>query len=807
MKSIWILIITFIVLFVGYLPSITLLSLATGESSFDRWIEGHEKIFRVETQISPPGAPTILTAAAPEPIINELSSNSVDLVDVVTSFRQHNATVQLSLNSQIKLEAQTLQVDEFFGEIFRQGAKDIDSGLKANEVIISQKLANDLFGSSDSVGRQIIINGNAEPKIVKSVVAPFPSATHFHFDLLEPLPNNFTPQKSDNLGKWFQLGTYTYIKLKQRSENNIKAIVKRLDNSVNEQLGKYGNDPKRKSPAEIIDLNISEISGIHFRDNIEGSLKAPKNKALIYILMVMSVVIFIIVSISAFGILNTHFLNQNTQFAIKKLEGASTFQICVPTLMKTIILVVCAFLLSLLTYQFLSNYIQSFLTNDFVVASFSNPHFYVPVVFMFFLSLLISLLGIFIHVHQIDILSSLKGYSPYVKSKSVFATIMIVAMVFFVTIAAIGTVGVNQQFKKLLNHSNNIETRGVYAIAEANNRGAIKQEQIKKVAEIYKSLGMVDIAVTSNYTPGMGAPPQTNIENFDSSMSGTVSIIRGSHDLAPLMGIQFLHGKPFNKDQISEKYNSQASGAASGSIILSKSVTQDLGFTIDFSTIGQFIKISLDDQVRNFRIQAIIDDTNMIRPNAESKPVAIIWDENISDHLLVKVRGDADNNDISPLSDVYNNQINHSLKNIISVDSIWKGHLKSELMTSKILLYSSLLFLLISLVSLSSYVTQKLVHSKRETIIKTLEGCSASRILYEISNKMMIFIGVSILLAVLVSIKMFRKWSSDFPLPYQLSITDVIFPIIIIIATIILILTVQTYNVSKNLNITGLKET
>ncbi len=794
-------------MFVGYLPSITLLSLAIGESSFDRWIDGYEKIFRVETTISPPGAPSILTAAAPEPIINELRSNSVDLIDVVTSFRQQNGTVQLSLNSKIKFEAEILQIDQFFGEIFKGNSNTIDSNLKANQVIISHKLASDLFGSSNPVGKEIIINGLAEPKIIKAIVEGFPLGTHFQFDLLEPLPSNFTPQKSDNLGKWFQLGTYTYIKLKELSEKKINNIVKRLDKSVNEQLGKYGNDPKRKSPAEIIDLNISKITGIHFRDNIEGSLKASQNKELIYILIVMSFVIFIIVSISSFGILNTHFLNQNTEFAIKKLEGASTLQICKPTVIKTTLLVVFAFLLSLLTYQFLSNYIQSFLTNDFVVANFKNQQFSIIIVSMFFVSLLISLLGIFFHVNKTDILSSLKGYSPFLNSKSIFATTMIIVMVSFVTIAAIGTVGVNQQFNKLLSDSNNIETNGVYAIVEANNRGAIKQEQIKSVAESYKGLGIVDKVVLSNYTPGIGAPPQTNIEKFDGSMSSTVSIIRGSDNLTQLLGIKFLEGKPFNENQISEKYNSQTNGAASGSIVLSKSVINDLGFKMDFSTIGKFIKISLDNQVLNFRIHAIIEETNMIRPNSESKPLAIIWDENISDNLLVKLRADGNEKDISKLSEIYNDHINHALKNAMSVDAMWKGHLKSELITSKILLYACLLFLLISLVSLSSYVAQKLAYSKRETIIKTLEGSSSSRRIYEISIKLMIFIGISMLVAVLISITMFKKWSSDFPSQYQLSFIDVIFPIVIIIVTIILILTIQTYNVSKNLNITNLKET
>lgn len=55
---------------------------------------------------------------------------------------------------------------------------------KPNTVVISEKLASNIFGNADPVGKTITVTNRDEDYTISAVMKDIPENSHFHFDIL-----------------------------------------------------------------------------------------------------------------------------------------------------------------------------------------------------------------------------------------------------------------------------------------------------------------------------------------------------------------------------------------------------------------------------------------------------------------------------------------------------------------------------------------------------------------------------------------------------------------------------------------------
>ncbi len=387
---------------VGLASVIAISVYAFSELSFDRFHSDHERIFRVlnrmvraDTELIYPQGPPALAPA--------LTSNFPE-VELATRVRYADRPL-IRYQEAYYYEDHAFFADSSFFKIFDfkilRGNQQLALN-QPNTVVLTKSTAKKYFGEEDALNKMIEMDG-VGPLQVTAVVSDVPHNSHFYFDLLISFQTYVVPDGYlEDINSWVWMGFLTYTKthegvniasLEEKIREHYKASDKRY---ADREIGVI------LQPLADIYLGSSALSNPHniFRVNSYTTL---------YSLMAVGLLIILIASFNYVNLSIAMSMSRFKEIAMRKVLGSNkgklVFQFVMESVIYTLVSLLLALILVLVTRQLLPTSISSRLFLD------SNSLMLYGVALMAFVTLIGIVSGIFpaLRLASITSLDLLKG--------------------------------------------------------------------------------------------------------------------------------------------------------------------------------------------------------------------------------------------------------------------------------------------------------------------------------------------------------------------------------------------------------------
>ncbi len=301
---------TILSLVVAFLGIIVLLLYVSYEHSFDNFHKNGDNIYRISFGYDD-------GSWLPTPIKKMVEENvpEVENAIVLSSWWDN----QLYLPEQTKkdaVSANMLAVSKDFFQMFDFPllAGEPDKALsEPNTLVLSEKLAKKLFGTSDVVGKPLMVRGKT-PFTVSGVAKDIPDNSTFNFDAFVSFASYMQPDNDwRGAQTWNEWSFNIFFQLKDDSDvNNVIAKISSID-KISEEL-KSIEQGYSKEEAYI---KLTPLKELHF--DITNSYFPTVNKKVLNILTLLIVILVIM------GAVN--FVNFSTSQAPLRAKSLSVQQI------------------------------------------------------------------------------------------------------------------------------------------------------------------------------------------------------------------------------------------------------------------------------------------------------------------------------------------------------------------------------------------------------------------------------------------------------------------------------------------------
>jgi ABC-type antimicrobial peptide transport system, permease component len=386
------------------------------------------------------------------------------------------------------VESDLIFSDKEFFDLFTYEALEGNLKTALSEpmsAVISEKLANRLFGHKQAVGKSIKLD-NKHYLTVKAVFKNQTSNTTFSFNSIVSLETmkRVDPNQRD-LEKWNWSNYQTFLMLNDKTE--IKEIQKKI-------IGLY---PKEEQE-HIKNLKLLPFQKIYFSGLKDpcNYLKTGNQSKVIYLSIVAILVLFVAL-VNFMNITSAHWLERIKQTGIMKVVGAKRSIITRNMLLETFIL----FIVSLILAYFIIFLIAPYLTQNTQIKF--NPDLFLSAGYLLLtigaVILLSVLCGIIpaLKIAASQTLANLKKYTSVKRSKPIREGIMVSAQFIVAIVLILFTILIQKQVDF---GSNNL------GIAQENIVGIQLTEQLSEKKEVLKESLLahanVNEVIFTQYFPG-----------------------------------------------------------------------------------------------------------------------------------------------------------------------------------------------------------------------------------------------------------------------------------------------------------------
>jgi putative ABC transport system permease protein len=273
------------------------------ELSYDHHFDDYDRIYRIGTRATFRGKTTSY-AVSPLPMANTLAD---EVPGIERASRLMVAGAPFEVGGQKFFDIQTCAVDSNFLRMFSYSymygtATALD---EPNRLVITESVANRLFGETDVVGR-IVEFGPFEVE-VGAVVRDLPSNTHMSF---EALLSWSTINRRD---EWDNFNAYTYIKMMPGVD------IHQVDTVITATIGDYISEVVEAWDFKYQPI-IDRIDEIHLSGYLDEDFAEKRSRNYLYIILSV-VVLFLLTGV--FNYLNLALAELTTQ--VKKMAILRTF--------------------------------------------------------------------------------------------------------------------------------------------------------------------------------------------------------------------------------------------------------------------------------------------------------------------------------------------------------------------------------------------------------------------------------------------------------------------------------------------------
>ena len=734
-------------LVIGISSFLVLFIHVSNEKSFDKWISGHENIYRINSTAK--GNPNKWARSLG---IVHSASSEIPEIELATQFIHCPiGTIKISNNSFDQNDI--LWVNDSFIKMFEVKSKvgDLSELEKPNTVFISEDFARKHYGNLNPVGQFIKLEADQYGPVdgdyeIRGIVTNTHPKTHFKYELLMSQKGTMQKAFEKTLPTLKTLWAYHYFKLRKGASPELVA----------EKLAAFWDKSSLKQEGGPKDWEFSlfPMDDIHLKSDFRFELRESSSKINISLFVIISFVILLVSLLNFTNLTVAKLIKRSKELGMKKSIGANRWQIIRQVLTEVLIVCVLAIGISLLFIQAVNPFVNQLFDIEFKIF-YNEPAIYWSILAVIGLSLTVTALFVAVFFLQrnstIDILAQRNNFSGSYVLKS-----LLVGQVAIVIVLISGTFLVNKQINFVLNKplGFNKENIVVLHMKDLKKDAGVFTEELRKQSQV------TGVGMAYQY---FGYPTQTlSLEGL--GIEGTAELVAANYDYLKTMNIKLI-----------KNWINPTADTVRGMVInnhLYKRLMEKHG-SIEALNAYQQSQVAQRGQnnYQAIKFIGVAEDFNYNSVHENIGDFAFRLDEARNRARFAHIRlGDGSlHAGMDAIKRVWNKNYPNQRMDYFFMDEKIAQQYKAETILSRILLAFSSIGILISIIGISALALFISQQRTKEIGIRKVNGAKISEVIAMLNKDFVKWVAIAFFIATPAAWFVMHKWLENFAYKTELS--------------------------------------
>jgi len=581
------------------------------EFGYDSFFKDSQRIFRVNIH-EKMGNNEFIAAHTPPPVGQALLSSFPEIESFTRIFKPGSQVIHSIVDGRKSAftENKLLSVDSNFLQFFsyQMIAGDRASCLNGpGSAVITERAALKYFGSTNAIGKNLVIDGYTAPFVVTGILKDIPEQSSLQFDVLQSnvgnkLIKHFT-------WSWIWLQTGTFVKLKpgiatdpasiQKLEGRFPAMVrtqaadgfKRIGQPFDEFIKKGGKYDILLQPVKDMHLYSAQVGNRYFAS---GDIKY------IYVFSAVALFIILLACINFMNLATAQSAKRAKEVGIRKVLGSERKSLMGQFLAEAFLYTLCATAIALFIVVMSLPAFNQLASKELSFTKFVSGWTVAGVLIIVALTALLAGSYPAFYLTSFKPVTVLKGRGDFKTTGSSFFTrnALVVFQFWVSTVLMICTIIVYKQLKYNQSKDLGFDKDNIVVIADAgrlgNSEESFRQELTRlpgvSSASVSTSAPATQLSFEDTYIP---EPEAANSNAPEKNVDMSSYIVDES--FVPTMKMKLIEGRNFSK-----------SFTDSASVILNERAAQLMGWK---NPIGKHLRYPGGGDVR-FTVVGILKDFN-----------------------------------------------------------------------------------------------------------------------------------------------------------------------------------------------------
>jgi putative ABC transport system permease protein len=762
--------ITIFGLAIGLATCLLITLFVTDELNYDTFNEKADRIYRLDADIFLNGT-AFHERNSPAPFGPALKRDYPQIEEYVRFIDQGKVLVKKG--DETVLENNASFADPGIFNIFTLPfiAGDPTTALsQPNTVVISERMAQKYFNSTDVVGKTVKLE-NTTYYTITGVIKNTPKQSHLHFDIIRSMGHHL----DGTMNRWLDNSYTTYILVKPGiTHAKVQSIIhdatlRYMDEEVTHFIG--GGIKQLEQRGSWLRYNTVPVTDIHLRSTLNDEAEPGGSITYVYIFIITGILILLIACVNFMNLSTARSAGRAREVGVRKVLGSQRKHLVLQFISESVITAFFALLLAIIVAAALLPYLNQ-LSDKSIQLHWSNLAFIFPG-----LALACMIVGLLAGSYPAFILSS---FEPIKVLKGRYAKGMkgswlrngLVVFQFAATILMlVGTLVIYKQLNYIRNSNTGYNREQVLVL---QNIGALWihaksfQQEVKQIpgvenATMTASLPTTDFRNTNAYSP--------TSDTKDGKMMALVEWFVDA-DYIPTMGIQLADGRNFSPQFASD----------TNAVLVNETAAKALGYT------------DLKDHFlyNNGKLQVIgiVKDFNAGTMRHKIPPMILRLGE-FRTFMAIRIKSHDLPGVVAQIKEKYLGQTDMSGQpfTYTFMDDDFDRQYRAEERTGQVFSIFAVLAIIIAAMGLFGLITYAAEQRAKEIGIRKVMGASVGGIVALLSKDFLKLVLVAILIATPLSWFLMNRWLQDFT--YRTNVGWVVFVIAAMVAITITLATIS----------------
>ncbi|GAB4051139.1 ABC transporter permease [Spirosoma litoris] len=743
----------------------------TDEWSYDRFHSNADRIVRVVHYAQWPGG-NLKLAPTSAPFAAALKNDYPEVEKTVRINPEGGG--QITFNDK-KMDVNNIfftdpSVFDVFSFPFLYG--DPASALtKPQSIVLTKTIAEKLFGDASKAVGKVIEFSNHFPNTVTGVIEDVPTNSHFRFEALRSLPNNYT-------SGWQSFELYTYLLLTKGSD--YKTLEAKLP-------GFYQKYLKKEMGEVDYRMELQPLTSIHLHSQLDYEIGANGNARTVSIFAAVAALILLIACINYVNLYTARSLKRTREVGVRKAIGSFKWQLVGQFLTESILMTLLAGLVSAILTKMALPYFNQMADKTLSMGGFTTTFLIVAVLSV----CLGTLSGLYpaLRLSGFRPVAALRGQLGN-QSGSIFFKQSLVVFQFVATVALIACSFVVYRQMRFVMHSDlgfnkeqvltfHINSEDVRQRVDALKEALQRSPLIEGASAASNPIGNNNIGGNGMFFEQNGAL---------SSSTQVVQKFSVDSDYLKTLEIKLQQGRNF-----SESFKSDLFGA----VLVNETLAKQLGWK---DAVGKRVKYYIDQEkhTAEARVVGVVKDFHTYSLQHKIEPLVLQMPAPFEkDNIYVRIQAGKAPEALAYIQSVYHTFDPSATLDFHFLDENFSKQYKAEQKQGEILLTFTLLAVLIACLGLFGLAAFAAEQRTKEIGVRKVLGASVFSIVTMLSKDFVKLVLIAIVIASPLAWYAMSQWLQGFA--YKADISWWIFALAGLLAVIIALLTVSFQSVKAAL--------
>ncbi|MCB0685235.1 MAG: ABC transporter permease [Saprospiraceae bacterium] len=772
---------------IGVLCCLLIMMYVQHEMSYEEWNPKAERIVRPYGDINFGG--NLMRMAVTGAIIAPESAEVIPEIEDWCRIRDYGSFLVREENTnQVNIQVEdVLSVDSSFFNLFPLPMVEGDPQRclqEPNTLVISEDLANKLFGGTKSVVGKNLLLSDRDSWTITGIYKDIPRNTHFKADILRSLNGN---EEIANSPPFWAANNNFHSYLLLREGTDFQKFQKKFETLAREKvsitartlLGMSLEDfEKTGQHARYL---VQQMKDIHLKSNLQVELEANGDIRYIWIFSFVALFVLMIACINFMNLTTAKSVQRTKEIAVRKVLGSKRKQLINQFLSEAMVMTFLAFVLAfLIAWIIKPSYLH--ITGVALNLPWSDPLFLLIIIGSVILVGLMagSYPAFFLSAYKpLDIIRGSATGGKASRDQSL-RNILVVFQFTVATALIIGSFVIYQQLQFMQHKKLGFKQEQILVVDNTytlgNNIESFKKEILQdpmvKSVSISSYLPIPSSRSNSTYSKG---------RELREDLAINMAEWRVDYDYANTYDLKLKEGRFFD----------EAYGQDSNAVVLNEAAIRILGFE---QPIGMKIYGAHDvqgkptpDDYKEYTIIGVLQDFHYESLRQEIGALGMFLGRSTG-KVSVAFQSESTDRIISQLENIWQKMAPKQPFSYRFVDETFGKMYEAEKRVGTITLIFATLAILVSCLGLFGLSTFVVEQRSKEIGIRKVLGASVSNIVALLSRQFLILVGLGIIIAIPLTWYFISGWLENFA--YRISIRWTVLLVAAILSLLIAFFTV-----------------